>query len=63
MIFKNAVLQARTQGTRIIMRDANAAMFDVVKYNPEHLEQEDLWAEDWEPASPQEVKEELHGRR
>lgn len=61
MQFKNAVLQARTQGTRIIMRDANAAMFDVIKYNPEHLEQEDLWAEDWELATPADVKVELNG--
>lgn len=59
MVFKDAVLQARDNGTRIIMRDANAAMFDVVKYNPEHLEQEDLWAEDWELATPADVKAEL----
>lgn len=49
MTFKNCARKAQKDGERYIHRRNDATCrFDVVKYNPSLLEEEDLWADDWE---------------
>ena len=48
MTFKQAVQKARLSKHRYIERMNDATcLFDVVKYNPSLLQDEDLWADDW----------------
>jgi hypothetical protein len=48
MRFKTAALRARDQGERLISRDSGRTQFDVIKYQPDLLEEEDLFSDDWE---------------
>lgn len=62
MTFKQAVKAANRShfsGDRYIMRRSNGTLFDVVQYHPSHLEDEDIWADDWSPIDLDEVKDRL----
>lgn len=45
MRFRTAVKLAK--GLRFIQRMNGNTIFDVVKYNPENIDQEDVYADDW----------------
>ena len=45
MRFKTAVKQAK--GYRYIQRMKGSTIFDVIKYQPNNLDEEDVWADDW----------------
>jgi hypothetical protein len=41
--------QAASSGSRYIQREFGNTIFDTVKYQPEHIDQEDIDADDWMP--------------
>jgi hypothetical protein len=45
MRFKTACRLAK--GLRYIQRMNGNTLFDVIKYNPENIDQEDIYADDW----------------
>lgn len=60
MRFKQAVKSLLSQSfpkDRFIRRDSNWTLFDVQKYQPSLLQDEDLWATDWRVVDLETVKE------
>ena len=53
MTFKQAVTLSKGY-TRYIQRENGRTIFDVVQYNPDRLEEEDLWSDDWSLVGPNE---------
>jgi ABC-type uncharacterized transport system ATPase component len=47
--------QAITLGSRYIQRESGNTIFDVVKYQPSHLDEEDILADDWSPVFHEQV--------
>jgi len=47
MRLKHAIHQGRKAGIRYIQRMQGNTIFDLVKYQPDHMDLEDLRSDDW----------------